>query len=35
MAREIVYENDEANWRIETPEQRFEGMRTWICRMIR
>jgi hypothetical protein len=35
MAREIVYENDEANWRIEMPEQRFERMRTWISQTIR
>lgn len=30
LAAEIVYMNDEANWRIETPEQRFERMRAWI-----
>jgi hypothetical protein len=29
MAREIVYENDEACWHSETPEQRFARMRRW------
>lgn len=30
LAAEIVYMNDEAEWRQETPEQRFERMRKWI-----
>jgi len=30
LAAEIVYMNDEAHWRVETPEQRFERMRKWI-----
>lgn len=29
MAREIVYENDD-EWRVETPEQRYDRMRKWI-----
>lgn len=35
MAREIVWENDEAGPHKETPEQRFERMRKWISGMIR
>jgi hypothetical protein len=35
MACEIVCENDEASWRAETPEQRFERMRAWIASQIR
>ena len=34
LAREIVFENDEAQWRIETPEQRFARMRTWILKQL-
>lgn len=30
LAAEIVYMNDEANWRSETPEERFARMRKWI-----
>lgn len=30
LAAEIVYMNDEAEYRPETPEQRFERMRKWI-----
>jgi hypothetical protein len=30
LAAEIVYMNDEATWHLETPEQRFERMRSWI-----
>lgn len=30
LAAEIVYMNDEAEWRPETPEQRFARMRQWI-----
>ena len=30
MAREIVYENDEGTYALETPEERFERMRKWI-----
>lgn len=29
MAREIVYMNDEANWKAETPQQRWARMRHW------
>lgn len=29
MAREIVYQNDEAAWRAETPAVRWERMRKW------
>lgn len=29
MAAEIMYENDEACFRPETPEQRFQRMRAW------
>jgi hypothetical protein len=35
MAREIAYENDEGAWDIETPEQRWVRMRTWIVKEIR
>jgi hypothetical protein len=35
MAREIVYENDEAPLDNETPEQRFARMRRWIESEIR
>jgi hypothetical protein len=31
MAREIVYENDEAVWNQEKPEQRWSRMRTWVA----
>ena len=30
LAREIVFENDEATWYDETPEQRWERMRRWV-----
>lgn len=29
MAAEISYENDEGDWRDETPEKRWERMRRW------
>jgi len=29
MAAEIEYENDEAEWRAESPEERWERMRRW------
>ena len=35
MAREIVYENDEAGFHSETPERRFERIRTWIASEIK
>jgi hypothetical protein len=35
MVREIVYMNDEAVWREETPEQRFERMRAWVVSEVR
>jgi hypothetical protein len=35
MVREIVYMNDEATYRAETPEQRFERMRAWIVSEVR
>lgn len=34
LACEIVYENDEAAWHAETPEQRFARMRRWIERQL-
>jgi hypothetical protein len=34
MAAEIAYMNDEANYRPETPEQRFWRMRAWIVEEI-
>lgn len=30
LAAEIVYMNDEAEWRKETPEQRWVRMRAWV-----
>ena len=33
LAAEIAYENDEGNWR-ETPEQRWDRMRTWAKRQL-
>lgn len=30
MAAEIVFENDEACWRAETPEGRWQRMRDWV-----
>jgi hypothetical protein len=35
LAREIVYENDEGRWRHESPEERFERMRSWVVANIR
>ena len=35
LATEIVYMNDEASWRSETPEQRFIRMRKWIVDQIK
>lgn len=29
LAREVMYENDEGAWKMETPEQRFERVRQW------
>ena len=34
MAREIVYQNDEAAWRAETPEARWARMRGWAASWI-
>lgn len=34
LAAEVVYENDEADWR-ETPEQRWQRMRAWVANHIR
>lgn len=34
LAKEIVYENDEAIWKM-TPEKRFEHMREWVVANIR
>lgn len=34
LAREVVYENDDGEWR-ETPEQRFERMRKWVRSQIK
>jgi hypothetical protein len=34
LVREIVYENDESAWFIETPEHRFGRMRRWIASQI-
>ena len=30
LAREIVYENDEGRWSLESPESRFDRMRKWV-----
>lgn len=30
MASEIVFMNDEGSWQAETPEQRWQRMRTWV-----
>lgn len=30
LAREVVYNNDEANWDDETPEQRWTRVRRWV-----
>jgi hypothetical protein len=30
LAKEIVFENDEACWRDETPQQRWDRMRQWV-----
>ena len=30
LAKEIVFENDEAMWRDETPQERWERMREWV-----
>jgi hypothetical protein len=35
LARDIVYENDEANWKAETPAARWQRMRAWIERHIK
>ncbi len=35
LAREIVYENDEGGWRDDTPEKRFERMRSWVVNNLR
>jgi hypothetical protein len=35
LAREIVYENDEAGRYNETPERRWERMRSWVAKQIR
>lgn len=34
MAAEIMYQNDEAEWRPETPEERWTRMRAWVDRQI-
>ena len=31
LAREIVWENDEAGWYDETPESRWKRMRAWVA----
>lgn len=35
LAREIVWENDEAHWGSETPEQRWSRMRAWAASLIK
>lgn len=35
LACEIVYENDEATWDDETPEERWVRMRKWVAAQIR
>lgn len=35
MVAEIVYENDEAVWYAEAPEERWERMRQWVAEQIR
>lgn len=34
LVQEIEFENDEACWGVETPEQRWVRMRDWVRRMI-
>lgn len=34
MAREIVYQNDDANSPLESPERRFSRMRAWVAGLI-
>jgi hypothetical protein len=35
LAREVVYENDEAAWGSETPEQRWSRVRNWAVSKIK
>lgn len=35
LAKEVVFENDEAAWYDETPEQRWVRMREWVERSIK
>lgn len=35
MAAEVVFENDEAGWWTETPEQRWARVRAWVADQIR
>lgn len=35
LAQEIFWINDEAEWRPETPEQRFDRVRRWIVKNLR
>jgi hypothetical protein len=35
MAREVVFENDEATYTIETPEARWQRMRNWAVALIK
>jgi hypothetical protein len=35
LAQEVVYENDEGSWHDETPEKRWERMRTWVAKQIK
>ncbi len=35
LVKEIVYENDEGAYRLETPEQRWSRMRQWVVDQIR
>jgi hypothetical protein len=34
LAQEIVYENDDGGWRLETPEQRYVRMLNWVRKVI-
>jgi hypothetical protein len=34
LAKEIVFENDEATWYDETPQQRWTRMRAWVDRAL-
>lgn len=35
LAREVVFENDEGVWSSETPEERWQRMRSWVATHIK